>query len=156
MKFRTITLKFSQPLTEDQEGILRANLDAIRDDATRKLDVALNEIEHGWAFKGVRAIPMNALAVTALQAAMMGLRINIAKFIVVEKVAPDLFVFKYARDELALVKLKQHRWLSPIRETLVIDGLKRFVFPDMKIDGNTVEITRGDSLPEDEKANKGL
>jgi len=145
MKYRYVRITFQEKLTADQEETLLLNLDSLRDETAKKLHVALSEMEHGWAFKGARMLPMNAGTIALFQSAISSLLLNLMRYIHSEKTGEREYTFFYARDELALVKLKQHRYLCPIRETLVTDGLKRFVFPDMKVEPSKVLLERGDT-----------
>ena len=145
MKYRYIRMTFPDALTEDQEGILKANLEGLKQDTKAKLQKMMNEIEHGWFFKGARAIPMNSSAISALEIVLGQLICNIQNYVQYEK-GPEanVFTFFYARDELALIKFGQTRFANPIQEGLMCDGLKRFVFPDMKVDSSKVLLERGD------------
>lgn len=144
MKYRYIKMTFPDALSKDQEGILGANLDSIRDDTAAKLQKILDQSEKGIFFKGFRSMPGGGMAVSALQGVVTGIMASFHLYVFYEKTTPNEVVFYYARDKLSLIKLKQGKFISPIRETLVIDGLKRFVFKDMGIDANKVIFERGD------------
>jgi hypothetical protein len=155
-------MTFPEPLTEDQRQILYINLDSITEGLVHKLNAMLSEIEHGWVFKGMRALPTNHMTSNLMKAAITHALFNFQLYIYridgyyqevkdeeqnVVKITlvkdPRIVTFLYAKDELALAKFKQARFLNPVDEDRVYNGLKKFIFPDMKIDPSKVLLETG-------------
>ena len=150
MKYRYIRFKFKEPLTTEQEAILYVNLDEVTEGIARKFKAMQHELEQGWGFKlataSGRLLPgMDASAATKsiLLAFISSVLIKLSLYAYKEKEDGRTYRFVWAHDELALAKFK-HMRVSPINETLLIDGMKRFVFSDMKINTGDVEISKGE------------
>ena len=143
MRYRYIRIIFPEPLTGDQEEILNANLLSIKEGIVYKLNQLLAEVEHGWAFKGYRALPMGHATTTLMTNAITHALFNFQMYIFQKKEADNIVAFYFARDELALIKFRQHRLIDTIDDTRVCDGLKIFVFPEMKVDPEKVQLEMG-------------
>ena len=162
MRYRHITMEFPEPLTEEQYEMLRINLDAVTEGLKVKLQNMLDEIEHGWAIKGMRALPAGNQTILLMKTAITHALFNLRTYVYYRRghyvtlkdeqgvVTDFVFVrsdrhmtFCYAKDVIALAKYKQSRFLNPVDEARVCEGLKRFVFPDMKVDPSKVLLETG-------------
>lgn len=155
VKKRWITLIFPQDLTQHQESILIANLQAVRDgtrDALRKTSAKLQK----QRFEHLLRLPIMREAIQFMRArtAMLA-RGSADEFFILGKENRHTYHFGYAHEELkainAQVKILGKTLNLPepglLNENSIVDGLKRHVFPDMGIPADRVIVTVTDTEP---------
>jgi hypothetical protein len=162
IKKRWITLVFPKDLTRKQEDILIINLQAVRagtQDELRKISDKLQK----QRFEHLQHIPVLREAIQFMRARAAALaRGSGDEFFSLGNSNKHTYHFGYAYNELKAINAKVNllgRTLnlpapSLINENSVVDGLRKYVLPDMGFSKDEVTIKVSDISPEEEEENK--
>ena len=143
MKRKVITLKFPAPLSEYQEHVLTTNLQAVRDEIRIFFTKYAKKTDNRW-FR--LAAKMSGDMANITKVWMTSLASTVDFYFRFEKKDAQTFVIDYAITNMSLrlftAKVFGREFkVSILREKALVENLRKFVFVDMGIDPNSVQIT---------------
>ena len=128
MKFNVYTITFYERLTEGQKEMVDSAIASaqkkIENDIDNRID-KISSIRKGWRGEIIKRLPTGENTLNSIEANRTLMKSNLTKYFYIEW--PDVNICKiyYCNEKL--------KGLPVIDEGRIIDGLKRFIFPDMKL-----------------------
>lgn len=142
MKRKVITLKFPEPLSEYQEMVLTTNLQAGRDEIRIFFTKYAKKTDSRW-FRLAAKMSGDLAQITRLW--MTSLANTVDFYFRFRKEDEKTFVIEYAITDMSLrlftAKVFGREFkVSVLREKALVENLRKFVFVDMGIAPDSVEI----------------
>lgn len=142
MKIKRLIISFTKPLDKRQEAVLIANFKAVIKNIDENLTKILKKFE-SKSFKAFELLPSNRLAIEHMKNRIKKIKENLTKWFRLYRKNEKTYVFEWQEEDLKLIK-KKFEILSSlfkreiniefgdlIKEKRIIEGLKRYVLPDM-------------------------
>lgn len=146
MKLRIITIKFEKPLSEEQENYLIGYLKSIPDGIVEAIDKRIHKMKKGWQFAPIRKF--KGAAVDMGSSYLELYRNKIRQYVRLENPEEGRYAFIYPIEDMTLLKAKlagkKIRIGKLIADKHIKNLLIKHIFPKMKIDPKTVEISYED------------